>query len=160
MSDVFELLEQDHRAIERLFAEYETNPEDATAQEIGLQLAIHAEIEELVVYPVLRDVPGGSDLADRAEVEHGVVATLLSRMWDSPPEDLADLMHAVERQVTSHVEDEEREYFPLMREHGVDADRLGRDLEEARDGARHRIEGTRASRAPGGQGLRASTTPT
>jgi hypothetical protein len=31
-----------------------------------------------------------------------------------------------------------------MREHGVDADRLGRDLEEAREGARHRIERSRA----------------
>jgi hemerythrin superfamily protein len=160
MSDGFELLEHDHRAIERLFAQYEKTAENATAQEIGLQLAIHTEIEELVVYPVLRDVPGGSDLTDRAEVEHGVVATLLARMWDSPPADLTDLMRAVERQVTSHVEDEEHRYFPLMREHGVDADRLGRDLEEAREGARHRIAGTRASLAPDGQRLRASTTPT
>jgi hemerythrin superfamily protein len=144
MADVFELLEQDHRAVERLFARYQEDGEDATAQEIGRELAIHTEIEELVVYPVLRDLPGGSDLADRAEAEHGAVETLLARMWDSPPADLAELVRAVERQVKAHVDDEEQQVFPLMREHGVDAGRLGRDLEEARDGARHRIERSRA----------------
>jgi hemerythrin superfamily protein len=144
MADVFEQLEQDHRAVEQLFAQYEQDGEDATAQEIGLQLAIHTEIEELVVYPVLRDLPGGGDIADRAQAEHGVVSTLLARMWDSPPDDLRDLLLEVERNVQAHVADEEQRYFPFMREHGVDADRLGRDLEEARDGARHRIERSRA----------------
>jgi hypothetical protein len=144
MADGFEQLEQDHRAVERLFAQYREDGEDATAQEIGRQLAIHTEIEELVVYPVLRELPGGHDLAEQAEVAHGVVGSSLARMWDSPPDDLAGLVHEVERQVQAHVDEEERRYLPLMREHGVDADRLGRDLEEAREGARHRIERSRA----------------
>jgi hypothetical protein len=144
MTDAFELLEHEHREVEELFDDFDASGEEAVAHEIGMKLAVHTEIEELVVYPVLRELDGGAELAEQAAAEHGAVSTLLARMWDSPPDDLDGLIREVRAKVTAHVEEEERTMFPLMRGGGVDAERLGRDLEEARDGARARVSDARA----------------
>ena len=144
MTDAFELLEHEHREVEELFDDFGAEGEESVAHEIGRRLAVHTEIEELVVYPVLRELDGGADLADQAETEHGAVSTLLARMWDAPPDDLGGLMREIQQNVTAHVDEEERAMFPLMRAAGVDVERMGRDLEEARDGARARVADTHA----------------
>jgi hemerythrin superfamily protein len=133
MPDGFEMLADDHRTVERLFETYRHDNEDSVVREICEHLTSHASVEEAVLYPTLRRyVDGGDDLADAAEQEHGVVKTLIARIYDSPPDDLLGLVTELRRDVEQHVRSEESDLFPQMREAGVDAERLGADIEAAR----------------------------
>ncbi len=139
MPDGFEMLQDDHRKVERLFETYLHDNEDSVAREICEQLTLHAQVEEAALYPALRrNVDGGDDLADIVEQEHAAVKTLIARIYDAPPEGLLDLVAELRREVDHHVEQEESTLFPEMREAGVDAGLLGAE-----------IEGTRQRREPG-----------
>jgi hemerythrin superfamily protein len=136
MADGFEILSEDHREVERLFDTYRNDNEDSIAHEICERLSVHTRVEEAALYPALRRyVDGGDDLADVAEQEHSAVKTIIARIYDSPPEGLFDLVAELRREVEHHVESEESELFPQMREAGVDAGLLGAEIEGARRAA-------------------------
>jgi hemerythrin superfamily protein len=133
MADGFEILSADHREVERLFDTYVHDTEDSIAHDICERLSVHTLVEEAVLYPALRRyVDGGDDLADVAEQQHAVVKSIIARIYDSPPEGLFDLVTEMRREVEHHVESEESELFPRMREARVDAGLLGAEIEGAR----------------------------
>jgi hemerythrin superfamily protein len=55
MPNVIDLLKQDHRTVEQLFAQFESAQDVATAEEICAEIDVHAQAEEQVVYPALRE---------------------------------------------------------------------------------------------------------
>jgi iron-sulfur cluster repair protein YtfE (RIC family) len=133
MADGFEILSEDHRQVERLFDTYRHDTEDSIAHEICERLSVHTRVEEAALYPALRRyVDGGDDLADVAEQEHAAMKTIIARIYESPPEELFDLVAELRTEVEHHVESEESELFPQMRESGVDAGLLGAEIEGAR----------------------------
>ena len=79
-TDALEFLDADHRALHQLFQDYRSlaahdAPEarrKALAEQICLELTIHARLEEEMFYPVVRDAIRDDDLMDeyrRAGVE-------------------------------------------------------------------------------------------
>lgn len=133
MSDGFEVLRAEHREVTQLFDRYTTSPDDQLARTIFTELTLHTETEEQALYPELRRlVDGGDDLADEAEAEHGAVKALIARAFDSPPPDLGPLVQSIRNDVEAHVQREESEIFPAMRDSGVDAALLAERLENAR----------------------------
>ena len=139
MADGFAELEQDHRSIEEQFQTFLSDNEEPVVRELAEQLTRHSQLEESALYPALRRwVDGGDDLADRAQQEHAQIATMVAELYDSAtPERLRDLVTSLRDAVSAHVEFEESEIFPAMRDAGVDADRVASDL--------HDNEGRRAS---------------
>jgi hemerythrin-like domain-containing protein len=136
MADGFEILSEDHRQVERLFDSYGHDPEESIAHDICARLSVHTRVEEAVLYPALRRyVDGGDDLADVAEQEHAVAKSIIARIDDSPPDRLFDLVAELRTGVEHHIESEESELFPQMRESGVDAGLLGAEIEGARRAA-------------------------
>jgi hemerythrin superfamily protein len=133
VSDGFEVLQAEHREVAQLFDRYQTSPDDHLAHTIFTELTVHAQAEERALYPELRRlVDGGDDLADDAEGEHGAVKALIARAYDSPPPDLAPLVQSIRSDVEAHVQREESEIFPAMRDSGVDAEQLAERLESAK----------------------------
>ena len=55
MPDGYAMLENEHRHVEERFDDYEQSGDDAIAEEICALLTNHAELEERVLYPRLRD---------------------------------------------------------------------------------------------------------
>lgn len=136
MPDGFEMLADDHRTVERLFETFLHDNEDSVARQICEHLTSHTTVEEAALYPALRRyVDGGDDLADVAEQEHAAVKTIIATIYDSPPERLLDLVTELRRDVEHHVQSEESDLFPQMRDSGVDAEKLGADIEAARAAA-------------------------
>jgi hemerythrin superfamily protein len=83
--DAVELIKQDHRHIENLFAKFlETEPEatpDDLFQQIQTALTTHIEIEEHVLYPAVRQfAPERVDLASK---EHAEVRKILAELLNS-----------------------------------------------------------------------------
>jgi ABC-type transporter Mla MlaB component/hemerythrin superfamily protein len=133
MADGYEMLSEDHREVERLFDTYRHDPEDSIARDICSRLSVHTRVEEAALYPALRRyVDGGDDLADVAEQEHAAAKSIIARIDGSSPEQLFDLVTELRSEVEHHVESEESDLFPEMRESGVDAGVLGAEIAGAR----------------------------
>lgn len=118
MPDVIELLEQDHRLVERLFEQYQQKNEPSVLERICHELEVHTEAEERFVYPVLgEEVAGGEELEEEARDEHDEVSELIAQIRDGgfgaggAPRLAGELQTAVEH----HVEEEESEIFPKLR---------------------------------------------
>jgi len=142
MTDLFASLTQDHREVERLFANYAEHGEDATAHAICDALTVHSQAEEEVLYPEIRRlVDGGDDLANEAEAEHASAKLLIARVYETPPADLHPLIEELRSATELHVASEENALFPKLRDAGADAEALGRKLETARAEAPSRSSG-------------------
>lgn len=116
-----QLLKQDHRTVKELFAEYARLEDDDGVQkdrlwqQINEELTIHAEIEERLFYPAVRDVKTdeAEDLVNEAVEEHHIVKTLLEEMSGmTAGEDTFDAkMKVLKESVEHHIEEEEKEMF-------------------------------------------------
>lgn len=136
--DAIELLTNDHREVERLFAQLGDEGADQhhILGQIVRQLAMHDAVEKRVLYPEVEQyVPGGRVLAERALAEHDEADQLLASVDGRDPSDpevarqLDLLMAAVRR----HVSEEESEIFPALMRASEPGQlvRLGTKLESA-----------------------------
>ncbi len=122
----------------QLFQDYETlaasrAPEarrKALAEQICLELTIHAKLEDELFYPPVREATRAGDLMDRAEVEHASVRDLVVQILSMDAhEDLYDAKVAVLGEYARHHFGEEREaVFPRVRASGLDLQLLGHRL--------------------------------
>jgi iron-sulfur cluster repair protein YtfE (RIC family) len=120
MPDVIKLLEQDHREVEDLFAKAEANSGAAKQQvvtKIASELTLHAEVEEAIVYPAMREA-GLGDLVSEAEQEHQKVKELVAQLesMDGQTAEVDPTLQELKRNVEHHVQEEESEAFPKFRE--------------------------------------------
>jgi hemerythrin superfamily protein len=119
-SDAVTLIMNDHRMLEKLFEQVQSGSGDrkTLVDEIAARLTAHARAEEQKVYPALTKAdPGESDEVEHAYHEHDEAEELLEKVVknvDSPQFDriFAEFVKAVEH----HVEEEESEVLPALRE--------------------------------------------
>lgn len=137
MPSVVALLKQDHRTVEKMFTEFEGSGEQSLADQICSEIDQHAQLEEQLVYPVLRsDV--SAEMADHAEEEHAEARQIIGRIRQtSDPEHLSEVVGELKRAIEAHVEEEETGVFPKM-ENELGAERLeqmGREAEQFKSGS-------------------------
>ncbi len=123
--DAIALLRNDHRAVERLFKEFEKAGPRAhktrrqVADRIVKELSVHAVIEEQLFYPAVREaVPDADDDVLEGLEEHHIVKWTLSEVDGMDPEHerFVPKMTVLMESVRHHVEEEEGELFPTVRE--------------------------------------------
>jgi hypothetical protein len=132
MTDLIDVLVQDHRRVETLLVELETEPGDPGHRRdivdvVVAELVGHAVAEELYLYPAVRDLlPDGDQVADRELRQHAD----LQRTMEASEWNLAALIAAAR----DHIAEQERDLFPRLRQ-TCPADRLeslGRRAEAAK----------------------------
>jgi hypothetical protein len=134
--DAVTLLKTDHRKVEELFAKFESARSEskmkALADQICLELSVHAKIEEDIFYPACEGHVDDS-LSLEAHVEHDSAKVLIAEIEASDP---ADAFYAAKVKVLSemikhHVREEEKRgegLFAQAREAGLDLAALGEQL--------------------------------
>jgi hemerythrin superfamily protein len=123
--DIISLLEQDHQAVRERFSELEAAGVDDRAQlfwELMEQLVRHEVAEEAVVYPALRQEPGGDAIADARVAEESEAEQLLARLekLDPATEEFKGAVRDLRAAVLDHAAKEEGEVFPLLAASGED----------------------------------------
>ncbi len=130
--DAIVMLREDHARVKKLFSELKKG-DLSVVPEICDELTIHAELEEHVFYPAVRNgVDDIKDVVAESFEEHHVVKVLIDEIRSLSPSDerykakATVLMENVEH----HVEEEESQMFPevhaaLGRKRLVD---IGEDL--------------------------------
>ena len=137
-TDAVALLTNDHQEVKDLFEKYEdlaqadSDDEEKKnlAEEICTMLTIHATIEEEIFYPAARDAIDDESLLNEAEVEHQSAKDLIAQIQASDPSDpLYDAqVKVLGEYVNHHVEEEEGELFPRVKEADLDLDELGAEM--------------------------------
>jgi len=137
--DAIALLKADHRAVEKLFGQFEkardTDRKKALADKICLELRVHMQMEEEIFYPTSREYLKDEDIVDEAVVEHAAAKDLMGEIAGMEPgEELYDAkMTVLREQIEHHVEEEEDEYFPKVKKTDMDLKAIGAQL-KARKG--------------------------
>ena len=129
--DALALLKADHDLVQDLFAKFEKARTDkqkaALAEQICTELTIHAQIEEEIFYPAVREAIDEDDLMDEAEVEHASAKDLIAQIEDSKPgeEQFDAKVTVLGEYIKHHVKEEQSEMFPKVRKADLDLKELG-----------------------------------
>jgi len=133
-----ELLMSDHRKVEDLFEQFEQekDSDEGTRREIALQicaeLTIHAQVEEELFYPWLREQLEDDDMemVEEAQVEHNTAKDLIAQIEGAT--DIDEVYNAkvkvLSEYIKHHVQEEENEIFPEVRDQQEELDELGQEM--------------------------------
>jgi len=134
--DAIALLKADHRTVEELFAKFEKASGDgrkqALAEEICLELSVHAQIEEEIFYPACEGKVE-EDLLKESYVEHDGAKVLIAEIIKgrSGDEYYDAKVKVLQEEIEHHVEEEEKRMeglFAQARKAELDMDALGEQL--------------------------------
>ena len=147
--DAIALLTQDHKAVQKIFKEFDKlkqNGGDADekselVKRACQELTIHAQIEEEIFYPAIRDGIEDEDLMDEAEVEHASAKELISQLESmDPSNDLYDARFTVLGEyINHHVKEEQDEMFPKAKKAKLDLIALGEDMAQRKQELRAKL---------------------
>jgi len=141
--DAITLLRNDHKSVETLFKRFEKAGDGAYVEKRTIvdriieELSVHAAIEEQVFYPTTRAlVPATEDVALESLEEHHIVKWVLSELDGLDPrhERFDAKVTVLIENVRHHVQEEQDEYFPKVREalSRSQLAEIGRSLEDAK----------------------------
>jgi hemerythrin superfamily protein len=135
--DAIALLKQDHREVEDLFAQFEKASGDGRkrklAEQICLELSVHAQIEEEIFYPACEGKVD-EDLLKESYVEHDGAKVLITEIIAGGPQadDFYDAkVKVLQEEIEHHVQEEEKRLeglFAQARKAELDMDALGEQL--------------------------------
>ncbi|MGV9455289.1 hemerythrin domain-containing protein [Streptomyces sp. NPDC003635] len=122
--NVIEELVTDHREVQELFGRIEALPpghEDRKtyADQVTMELVRHSVAEEAYLYPAVREhLPGGDMLADEEIAEHSEAERIMKDLesHDAGDPEFDRLIGMLMTEVRSHIDDEETNLFPQLRE--------------------------------------------
>jgi hypothetical protein len=151
--DAVDLLDADHLHVHALFARYRAlvgaqasaPGRRALAEEICMELTIHAKLEEELFYPAVREALGDHDLVDEAEDQHGSAREFIAQILAGSPEDsLYDARVAVLGEyVERHVRQEREQVFNRLLAAGLDLQALAASLAQRKEELRSVSEALR-----------------
>jgi hemerythrin superfamily protein len=153
--DACDLLDADHKAVKKLFKEYDElagakakgAPERRLeiAHLICQELTVHAQIEEEIFYPALRSVLKETDLVAEAEVEHQTAKDLIAQIeaGEEPDEAFDAKVKVLGEYIDHHVKEERNEMFPKARAaRGLDLVGMRAELEARKEKLMAELEET------------------
>ena len=115
---VTNMIRADHTHVLATFHQYEIDTSPGTKQAlvntICLGLEVHAQLEEEIFYPAMRESAGDAGVVAKSVPEHDEMRRLIARLRDMAPEDPgydATVMELM-RDVIHHVADEETILLP------------------------------------------------
>lgn len=125
--DACDLLDADHRNVKKMFKDYEELTDSRgrnsaqnkmdLARQVCMELTVHAQIEEEIFYPAVREAIKDTDLLDEAAVEHQSVKDLIAQIEaGAEADDMFDAkVKVLGEYVDHHIKEEKNEIFPKAR---------------------------------------------
>ena len=128
-------LMKQHREVEALFDSFEASEDDAEktrlVDQICLALAVHAKIEEELLYPEAEEKIDEPDMVDEAYVEHATAKDLIAQLEGMKVGDpyYDAKVTVLGEYIAHHVKEEETELFPEIKRADMDLVDIGKKLE-------------------------------
>jgi hypothetical protein len=128
-SSVIEMLKNDHEKVKGLFEEFESahgrEQADIAAAAI-MELEVHADLEEKLIYPAIREEIDENEMMNEAVEEHHLVHVLIKELKKLRPKDevFQAKFKVLGELVKHHIEEEEGEMLPKAQESDMDWEKL------------------------------------
>ena len=128
--DAVDLLDADHKAVKKMFIDHAAMCDDGApprakrdlAQRICQALTVHAQLEEEIFYPAVREAIGDDALMDEALHEHAEAKALIARIGSLSPDDAAHdtAVKQLGKVIDLHVLEEREQIFLRARRSALD----------------------------------------
>lgn len=135
--DAITLLKNDHRKVEKIFSQIEKGDGNRAQlfNELMTELTVHAEIEEKLFYPAVKNANQTHDLVLESFEEHKQVKMVLADLAkaDKNTEHWLAGLKVLMEDVQHHVGEEEKELFPKVEKTVLSEKQLkdlGKQMEE------------------------------
>ncbi|WP_297696171.1 hemerythrin domain-containing protein [Phenylobacterium sp.] len=133
--DAIAVLKEQHQAVKKLFGQFTKakgeSRQQSLASRICMELKVHTQIEEELLYPQAHEEIDDPELVDESLVEHNAAKDLIRQIEQTDPSDemFAAKMQVLQEQIEHHVKEEETELFPKIRKSDMDLKGIGQQLE-------------------------------
>jgi hemerythrin superfamily protein len=143
--DAIALLKADHKEVYELFKKFESARTEASkrklVERICSELKVHAQVEEEIFYPAVREAIEDADLMDEASVEHATAKDLIAQLEKG---ELGEELYKAKVMVLGeyirhHVKEEEKEMFPQVKKADLDLKELGTAIKERKTELLHEL---------------------
>jgi hemerythrin superfamily protein len=140
--DAITLLTEDHNKVKKMFKEFEKlckKDDEEGKEELAIQickeLTVHAQLEEEIFYPVVREAIDDDELMNEAVVEHTTAKDLITQIQSMRVSDpMYDaVVKVLGEYINHHVEEEQNEIFPKARKSKLDLEEIGREMAERKE---------------------------
>ena len=134
--DAIALLRADHKAVDALFAEYKKarapSKKKQLVSKICTALSVHAQVEEEIFYPAVKQALKDKELVPQAIVEQATMKDLIAQVEGIEPDgEMFDAkINVLSEYVKHHVKEEHNEMFPKAKTTKLDMLELGRRMAE------------------------------
>lgn len=134
--DILDLIRKDHRQVETLFKEIENTNNNQELydrfNELYKEINLHAKVEEQTFYPAIRESGDHNQLVSEAQKEHDKAKELLEEIASLSPASIEfeQKIRQLKEAIQHHVQEEEKEVFPLVSEcmNAEEREQLGREF--------------------------------
>ena len=129
--DATAMLRADHKLVSGLFAQYEktqsTSKKKQLVDKICTELSVHAQVEEEIFYPAVKEALDDHELVPEATVEHASLKALIAEVEGVEPDgEMFDAkIKVLSEYVKHHVKEEHSEMFPKAKATDLDMKELG-----------------------------------
>ena len=138
-AEALAILRADHTLVNDLFAQVEKTRKQEKkmmlVEQICQELTIHAQVEEEIFYPAVKEALDDDELVPEAWVEHASLKVLIADIEDG--EDDEEMYNArvkvLSEYVKHHVKEEKNEMFPKVKKSGLDLKELGAQILERKE---------------------------
>lgn len=134
--DAIALLKADHKLVNELFEQYEksrsVSKKKQLVSQICAELSVHAQVEEEIFYPAVKQALKDKELIPEATVEHATLKDLIAQVEGIEPDgEMFDAkIKVMSEYVKHHVKEEQNEIFPKAKATKLDMVELGIQLAE------------------------------
>jgi hemerythrin superfamily protein len=145
-SGVIEMLKEDHEKVKGLFEDFESaegrEQADIAATAI-MELEVHADLEEKLIYPAIREHIDEDEMMNEAVEEHHLVHVLIKELKKLKPKDevFQAKFKVLGELVKHHIEEEEEEMLPKAQESDIDWEKLETAVMKRRETMTDKLSG-------------------
>jgi len=149
---LLEKLKEDHRKVKDLFEEFEESEDKREQQRLAdailTELTIHADLEEGLIYPAIREAldEEEQDLMDEALEEHHVVHLLINELKKMKASDdrFQAKVSVLGESVKHHIQEEEGKMLPKAEDADIDWEGLETRVMKRKEQLTARLAGGKA----------------
>lgn len=152
-TNVIDMLKEDHKKVKGLFEEFESaegkEQADIAATAI-MELEVHADLEEKLIYPAIREQIDEDELMNEAVEEHHLVHVLIKELKKLKAKDevFQAKFKVLGELVKHHIEEEEGEILPKAQERAIHWEKLETAVMKRRETMTNKLSGQKKSSKP------------
>jgi hemerythrin superfamily protein len=156
--NAIEFVRQDHQKIKDLFEAFEESDDPSEQKEllgtIILELNMHAQLEDQIFYPAVREATQANHLLDQAQEEHQDADAVMEDLQNLDPGHplFSDKFIELEDKVLHHIQEEELGILSQAIESNLDLDSLGKSMLEFKNKLLAKVPSTEEKPARSKQG--------